>query len=636
MNRNEMINTIGQKFLTHNIENDEWSYVAAAGIRENLVAKLGREPKHIKLDLRFFEPKSNVAVLVETKQNQKNSDLNQLEEYVKCEKALNPTIKIIAILANTTNDKIRVFKYDISPQNELKNETKLDSMEHYVSLFVVNKQNNREAVLKNTYSLNELLHKKDIDERLRSQFVGTLLLHIKDLVKNYSMSSNINESINKIRESIQMLDSKQIIAGVERTLEKLLNDSDNKDTKVRLLQKNILDNQKVRSLSSSEWCEIIEFIITKIYVYINETSDEGQDILNLFFIAFNKYTGKADKNQAFTPDHITEFMCQITGVNRDKVVFDATCGSASFLVQAMAKELVDCARDTDSKKEQELREKVTKYRIYGIEKEEVAFGLSVTNMLIHGDGNSNIKLGNCFYEKDFIKKADPDIFLMNPPYNAKPKDIPEHYKKDWKSDGKEDSTKGLVFVRFLSDCVRELNEERKSRGESPKMPKLAVLLPLACAIGSNNIIERQKEILLEENTLEAVFSLPNEIFYPGASANACCMLFTLGVPHKVSNKDTFFGYCKEDGFKKKKNLGRMEQFDKNNESKWKKIENEWIDSFKNRRVIEGKTAMVKVNYSDEWLCEAYMKTDYTKLEVSDFKKTLNNYLSYLVKEGGYI
>ena len=29
------------------------------------------------------------------------------------------------------------------------------------------------------------------------------------------------------------------------------------------------------------------------------------DILNLFFIAFNKYTGKADKNQAFTPDHIT-------------------------------------------------------------------------------------------------------------------------------------------------------------------------------------------------------------------------------------------------------------------------------------------------------------------------------------------
>lgn len=59
----------------------------------------------------------------------------------------------------------------------------------------------------------------------------------------------------------------------------------------------------------------------------------------MFFIAFNKYTGKADKNQAFTPDHITEFMCRVTGVDRTKRVLDATCGSGSFLVQAMVKEL---------------------------------------------------------------------------------------------------------------------------------------------------------------------------------------------------------------------------------------------------------------------------------------------------------
>lgn len=45
-------------------------------------------------------------------------------------------------------------------------------------------------------------------------------------------------------------------------------------------------------------------------------------MLNLFFIAFNKYTGKADKNQAFTPDHITEFMCRLTDVNRSKRVLD--------------------------------------------------------------------------------------------------------------------------------------------------------------------------------------------------------------------------------------------------------------------------------------------------------------------------
>ena len=58
----------------------------------------------------------------------------------------------------------------------------------------------------------------------------------------------------------------------------------------------------------------------------------------MFFIAFNKYTGKADKNQAFTPDHITEFMCRITGVDRTKRILDATCGSGSFLVQATVKQ----------------------------------------------------------------------------------------------------------------------------------------------------------------------------------------------------------------------------------------------------------------------------------------------------------
>nr|WP_230204175.1 N-6 DNA methylase [Peptoniphilus phoceensis] len=61
--------------------------------------------------------------------------------------------------------------------------------------------------------------------------------------------------------------------------------------------------------------------------------------------------------------------------------------------------------------------------------EEVAFGLSTTNMLIHGDGNSNIKLGSLFDMEDFFVEANPDIILMNPPYNAKPRSIPKKYQK---------------------------------------------------------------------------------------------------------------------------------------------------------------------------------------------------------------
>jgi len=48
---------------------------------------------------------------------------------------------------------------------------------------------------------------------------------------------------------------------------------------------------------------------------------------------------------------------------------------------------------------------------------------------------------------------------------------------------------------------------------------------------------------------------------------------------------------------------------------------------------DGLSATAKVTGEDEWLCEAYMKTDYTTLREDDFQQTLNNYLAYLLKEG---
>ena len=165
---------------------------------------------------------------------------------------------------------------------------------------------------------------------------------------------------------------------------------------------------------------------------------------------------------------------------------------------------------------------------------------------------------------------------------------------------------------------------------------MAVILPVAAAIGANKLLRETKQRLLVNNTLEAVFTLPNEIFYPGASASACMMVFTLGKPHYDGGapaKATFFGYYRDDAHKKKKNLGRIEQFDSNNASMWKAVEEEWLKLYRNRTVKAGMSAMQEVTHEDEWLVEAYMKTDYSKLTEADFQSTLNNYLAYLVKEG---
>lgn len=636
MTRHDMIERIGNAYMTSNIEDGEYSYIQEAGSRANLENALGRNISHFKLDIRF--EKDDTVVLVETKQSFKKSDEDQLSEYLQQERVLHYGKKIIAILANTNNDDIKVWKSAVDDEHVLSNETVLDKMEHYVSLFNASKQNDREKVLKNTYDLNELLHKMDIDERLRSQFVGTTLLYLKKLVEKFG-AKKIDEKLKKTLDAHwAVMDGRQLRAAIESTLDSLLDGSDNKAKKIELLQKNVLNDQKVKKLTIAHWIKILDTILMDIYRYIDTDSSEGQDILNMFFIAFNKYTGKADKNQAFTPDHITEFMCRVTGVDRTKRVLDATCGSGSFLVQAMVKELADCKRGKREDEANDLIRKVKEEHIYGIEVEEKAYGLSTTNMLIHGDGNSNIKFGSCFDCKDFIKDADPDIILMNPPYNAKPIGIPAKYKKDWgkAKDGKEDPTKGLVFVHYLSDVIKEMNDKREEDGQPRKTVKMAVLLPVATAIGTKAIIQNEKISMLENNTLEAVFTLPNEVFYPGASVSACCMVFTLGEPHIKADgtmKETFFGYYKEDGFKKKKNLGRVEQFDDDGNSKWKAIEEEWLRLFRNHKSVDGLSATAEISGKDEWLCEAYMKTDYTKLCEEDFQQTLNNYLAYLMKEG---
>lgn len=180
MQRHDIIETIGRDYLTVNIENDEYSYVVAAGSKAKLEKKVGHPVKHFKIDLRFES--DDTVVLVETKQNFVEEDSKQLKAYLEDERALHPGKKVICMLANTNNDNVKVWKSFVDDDYLLKDESTIDRMAHYMKLFRINKSNDRETVLKNTYALNELLHKKDIDEKLRSQFVGTCLLYIKDIL----------------------------------------------------------------------------------------------------------------------------------------------------------------------------------------------------------------------------------------------------------------------------------------------------------------------------------------------------------------------------------------------------------------------------------------------------------------------
>jgi len=239
-------------------------------------------------------------------------------------------------------------------------------------------------------------------------------------------------------------------------------------------------------------------------------------------------------------------------------------------------------------------DKIRKEQLYGIEFDDGLYTLAVANMIIRQDGKSNIYKGDCFNAEIVkeIKEKNINIGLMNPPYSQ--------------TDKCE-----LEFVEQLLEML--------AIGGTG-----VIVVPMSCAIGTK--FKDVRERLFKKHTLKAVFSMPDDIFYP-TGTNPCVMVWEAHKPHD-SSYETFFGFCKNDGFVKRKKLGRIDYY-----GTWKGIEEQWLKLYRNRDVVDGLSARQSVTHTDEWLCEAYMKTDYSRLSQEDFQKTVNDYLAYLVKAG---
>lgn len=600
MERHKIIEIVGSWYLTSNVENDEFSY-------KKEYSRVGKDfqavkvKRYEKLDIRFVDPATRTAVLIETKVDftvNFAKAKEQLNAYMKYERELTG-YQTIGILANTASGdtRIRVWKTQVEDDSAMNDQLSLRSFDEYRNILSPSRTNNKEKVVRNTYKLNETLHGLGIPETLRSQLVGTCILALKNNLQYQGLSTS------------------QILSGIKDILGSLLHNDINRADKLTILNDKVLQDQKVRQLDSRSLISVLDNIKDNIMPYINEDSARGQDLLNLFFTTFNKYVGKEDKNQAFTPDHIVSFMCDVIGINRNSRILDPCCGSGAFLVRAMTDALNDCQTN-------EERERVKREHVFGIEAEEKAFGLSTTNMLIHGDGNSNVKMRSCFELESWIKEARIDRVLMNPPYNAQRPYCSPSYVATWKKECKEDPSKGFHYLYYIAETVGT--------------GKLAVLLPMQCAIGTSSEIKKYKELMMKNHRLDAVFSLPPDVFHPGASASACCMIWELGVRHCDSNglpiKETFFGYYKDDGFVKKKNLGRIERIDPlTGDGVWKTLKAKWLDTYRSMSAVPGFSAVKKVTFNDEWLAEAYMETDYSSLSIKNFVATMRDFAAYLIR-----
>ena len=308
------------------------------------------------------------------------------------------------------------------------------------------------------------------------------------------------------------------------------------------------------------------------------------------YVEFLRYAN-SDKGLGIvlTPPHICSFFSKVAQINKNSVVYDNCCGTGSFLVNALSHMVKDAKGDANKISQ------IKSNQLIGTEFQSHIYSLAISNMFIHQDGKTSIFNGSCFDEKiiDDVKKRNPNIGFLNPPYKA----------------DKED-TEELEFVLNSLNCL--------SDGGT-----CIAIVTMACAIQNTERIMQLKKQLLEKHTLEAVFSMPGELFNDSnASVVTCVMVFTAHRAHN-ENKKTFLGYFRDDGFTKVKNIGRVD-----NSGSWEGIESKWLSAYFNREEIKKLSVNKKLVHDDEWCAEAYLETDYSSLDEAEFKETIKQFVMY--------
>ena len=361
----------------------------------------------------------------------------------------------------------------------------------------------------------------------------------------------------------------------------------NISTEIKIKKKNAAeeeDNYVLRDLILELESNVLPFM---------EMGESANDVLGRFYTEFVRHAGTDKKTGlVLTPKHITQVLCDFLEIGKNDVVVDTCCGTGGFLISAM-KKMTDGVDDlSEPTKKREIQEN----QIIGMEKRPDMFTFACANMIMSGDGKSHIYKGDSS-KSDGIEKLKllaPNVALLNPPY-------------DVGDDGQ---------LRFVNNALDILQPNGR----------LAALVQMSCAtnLTPETIAIRKK--ILEQHKLNAVFSLPTDLFHQIAGVVTCAMIFSAHTSHP-QGYESFFGYYRDDGHIKTKHRGRVPG------DEWDDIKDEWVNLYSNRTVKRNLSLLKEVSAEDEWCAEAYMTTDYTKLSTSDFERAVREYVAYEVLNG---
>ena len=333
----------------------------------------------------------------------------------------------------------------------------------------------------------------------------------------------------------------------------------------------------------------------------------------LFNVMFRwlSFAGDDQNDVVLTPRYVALLMAKLAKVNKDSYVWDFATGSGGLLVAAMNLMLQD-AKDSISSPDDLIKaeNRIKTEQILGLEVLPEIHMLAILNMILMGDGSSNILHSNSlshFDGKYGYGKEDEvfpaDVFLLNPPYS--------------------EAGNGMIFVQKALEMMK----------------KGYASIIIQDSAGSGKASEFNRKIL-QNNTLIASIKMPVDIFIGKSNVQTSIYVFKVGEKHNAKQIVKFIDF-RNDGYKRsnrKKAKASSNLQDVNNASdRYQEVSDlvnfgsTYLNLLTKNEYIESTIATSGKDFGNDWNFDRHLIVD-SKPTLEDFQKTITDYLSWEIQQ----
>lgn len=402
-----------------------------------------------------------------------------------------------------------------------------------------------------------------------------------------------------------------IIRKIEAFLGEKSLPTEKKNLIIRALKNTIMtDNINKVENGESQLKRVFSKIVDDLGIYykIGLTTDFTGKLFNEMY-GWLGFSQDKLNDVVLTPSYVATLLVKLARVNKDSYVWDFATGSAGLLVAAMNEMLIDAKNNTKSPDELKQKEiSIKAEQLLGLEVLSSVYMLAILNMIMMGDGSSNIINKNSLTDFDgkygFGKTDESfpaDAFILNPPYSA---------------DGN-----GMIFVE---KALSMMNKGYAS-------------VIIQNSAGSGKATSYNKKIL-ENNTLIASIKMPVDIFIGKSSVQTNIYVFKVGEKHEKDEMVKFIDFT-NDGYtrtNRKKASNNLKDTDLAKERYEELVSivrfgKNKLNIFTEKEYYEGH---IDPENGADWNKSAPIDT---KPTLDDFKKTISDYLvwevSNIIKNG---